>query len=127
MTLHVFFFPVTEPGKTDPLRTHHDHNKSSNVIVLTVTAISVPSFVLLSVIVCGVMLIASKLRLSKHETSAEEFEGPASPSNTPVIPAPVYYESVFPMEFQEQDLELKENVAYGPLPNIHRGYQDKMP
>ena len=111
---------MTESDKTDPSRIHHDHNKSFNAIVLTVTTISVPSLVLLSIVVCGVMLIASKLRPSKCETSAEE--GPASPSNTPVIPAPVYYESVIPMEFQEQDLELKENMAYGPLPNMRHAY-----
>ena len=106
----------------NPLRPHND-DTSSNVIIV-VTTISVPSFVVLS-IVCGVtgfMVIASKLRSSKHETTADEVPRP-SWTNTTVVPAPLY-ESVFPMEFQEQDLQLKENAAYGTLSSslIHGNY-----
>ena len=64
--------------------------------------------------------ILYKSRSSKHESTADEGHYP-SRSDTPVAPAPIIYELIFPMEFQEQNLELKENIAYGPLPIYKKG------
>ena len=106
---------MAESDKTaNPLRPHYDN--TSNVVIIVVTTVLVTSFVLLSII-CGVagFMIVSKFRSSKHEVAAEEDVPNDSPSNMPVP----FYESVFPMEFQEQSLELKENTAYGSLPKFN--------
>ena len=93
------------------------NDNTSNIATIVVTTILVTSFVLLS-ITCGItgfMMIASKFRSSKHEVAAREDVPSDGPSNIPVQ----LYESVFPVEFEEQDLELKENTAYGSLPKLN--------
>ena len=93
---------------------------SSTTIIAVVTSISIASFAIL-LAVCGTLMIITaifKARTSKHESAVDEVH---HPSDTPVAPVPIiYYESIFPMEFQEQNLELKENIAYGPLPVYYR-------
>ena len=85
--------------------------RSIVIIAIIVTTVLVTSVILLPIIT-GFMMTVCKYRSSKQEVSAEEDVPYDSPSN---IPVPLY-ESVFPMEFQEQGLELKENTAYGSLP-----------
>ena len=57
---------------------------------------------------CGLMLI--KLCQSKSSIS-ESFPDPHLP-DAQVIPV---YETVFPMEFQEENMELNDNIAYGTV------------
>ena len=93
----------------NPPRSYHDN--TSNIVIIVVTTVLVTSVVLLLIITGFMMMIVSKYRSSKHEVSAEEDVPNDSPSGMPVP----LYESVFPMEFQEQGFELKENTAYGSL------------
>ena len=62
-------------------------------------------------------MIVPKYQSSKQARVSAEEDVPndTSPSSMPVP----LYESVFPMEFQEQSLELKENAAYGSLPKFN--------
>ena len=69
------------------------------IITITVTVISVSTFALLSI----VMLI--KLCQSKSTVSLPE----------PHLPDAHVYETVFPMEVQEENVKLNDNVAYGPV------------
>jgi hypothetical protein len=109
---------LAESDKTaNPLRPRYDKTSKLNVVTVVVPTVLVTSFVLLLCGVAGVMMIASKFRSSKREVSAREDVASDSPSDTPVQ----LYESVFPMEFQEQGIDLKENTAYGPLPNMCHG------
>ena len=112
--VHVLIY-VAESNFTSlvPLGPSYDSTTMSSIIIAV--PISVTSFALLSVIIiilCGVVVIILKSRPSKSETSTDEV---LHPSDMQVFPPPIY-ESVFPMEFQEQELELKENEAYGPVP-----------
>ena len=78
------------------------------IITITVTVTFVSTFALLS-IVCGLML--TKLCQSRSSVSSESFPDPHL-SDTQVIPV---YETVFPMEFQEENMELNDNIAYGTI------------
>ena len=72
------------------------------------------TFVLL-LMVCGlIILICFKSFQSKSTKDCKSFD-PHPPADAPVIPV---YESVYPMEFQEESLKLNDNIAYGPLPAV---------
>ena len=85
--------------------------------IVLIAAITVASFVLLSLIIlCGIMVLIAlfRLRSCKHvSTAAEELDTPPSP----------YYENintirprVIEATYQDQEFELVDNVCYGPLP-----------
>ena len=102
-----------ESDNLDPLEPTSSHdNTASFTIVISSSVAASTALILLS---CGLAVIICILRRlfqsksTKHASSVD-----AVAPDTQVIPAPVY-ESIFPMEFQEQNLELKENVAYGPI------------
>lgn len=87
---------------------HDDTIKKFNSIIAVVISLSATGLAIVtaSIVACG--LIVFKSRLSKHRSSGT----PAHLSSLQVIPV---YETIYPMEFQERDLELVDNVAYGPL------------
>ena len=94
--------------------------ESRSIIYVTTVAASisvVTAFIItLFLIVCG--LILTKLFRSKSvkdSTSSNANPRPPDASDVQVIPV---YESVFPMEFQEEDVKLNNNIAYGPLPAV---------
>ena len=82
---------------------------ASVVTALTIT---------LLLIVCG--LILTKLFRSKSVKDSTSSNANPRPPDVQVIPM---YESVFPMEFQEEDLKLNDNIAYGPLPTAGTFYK----
>ena len=103
-----------EPSSLDPLSPSRNTTTTSQsawvIITITVTVTSVSIFALLSV-VCGFILI--KLCQSKSSVSLESFPDPHGHlPDAQVIPV---YETVFPMEFQEENVELKDNIAYGTI------------
>lgn len=107
---------------------------SDPIIIIAATVTSVASFVMLSLIFCGIMVIIALFRSQscKH-ASTEELDTQPSPyyENTPSrapyyentgIPSP-YYENintihprVLEATHQDQEFELVDNICYGPLP-----------
>ena len=100
-----------EPDPLSPSRNTTTTSQSAwMIITITVTVTSVSTFALLSV-VCGLVLI--KLCQSKSSVSSESFPDPHGHlPDAQVIPV---YEAVFPMEFQEENVQLNDNIAYGTV------------
>ena len=63
-----------------------------------------------------------QLKSLKDSRSALSNPEPLPPNPSDVRVTPVY-ESVFPMEFQEENMELNDNIAYGPLPATARAFK----
>ena len=87
-----------------------DSDSNNSVVVITTVTVSVTSFVLL-IIFCGVALIALlRSTRSLKDISADE-------SHTQ--PSPYYENIILPrvtvVTYQDQEFELKDNIAYGPL------------
>ena len=72
------------------------------------------STITLLLIVCGLILI----KLFQSKSLKDSALSNAEPKASDVQVIPPIYESVFPMEFQEEDLKLDNNIAYGPLPAV---------
>lgn len=100
--IDTFFITESDPS-------HPSQAKTSSTTAIIPVVTSIASIIVLIIILCGVSVITIVLKrsLSKTELTAEVH----CPSNIQVVPDPIY-ESIFPMEFHEQDLELKENIAY---------------
>ena len=80
-------------------------SRSTDILAVAVSSIVVVALLVISVfifIIAGLIYFSRKFKQSSKETPSQ--------------PDPLY-EDVLPsaVEHQEQDLELKENVAYGPL------------
>ena len=79
------------------------------VAISLATSFAVLFFTLLLLIVVVIIIYCWRKRKQKHVISDEDTYSPAHPTNVAVI-----YEEVLPRS-QEQDLELEQNVAYGPI------------
>ena len=107
MCVHGYFYCYTT--ESNPLRPSGDNSTSIMVIVAVATSASA-SFVLL-LLVCGVIVILLLRSRSSKDVSTDRVP---HPSHTEP-----FYETVLPrilkMDSQDQDFELKDNIAYGPL------------
>ena len=79
------------------------------IAISLATSFAVLFFTLLLLIVIVIIIYCWRKRKQKHVTSDEDTYSQAHPTNVTVI-----YEEVQPRS-QEQDLELEQNVAYGPI------------
>ena len=108
--MHCYLFAESE--NSDPLRPSSNTTASGSTIATITVATSVSSFALFS-IVCGLMLIKlCQSKSAKSFVSSETFPEPHPCPDAQVIPV---YETVFPMEFQEENMELNDNIAYGTI------------
>ena len=57
-------------------------------------------------------------KLTKSSVSSETFPEPHSLPDAQVIPV---YDTVFPMEFQEENMELNDNISYGTIHKLQAG------
>ena len=84
--------------------------RSTDILAAAVSSTMVVTFLVVSllIIIAGLVVYFSR----KFKQSSKE-------TVTPSQPDPLY-EDVLPsaVKYQEQDLELKENVAYGPLQSL---------
>ena len=89
-------------------KTSESDSKNSIVVVTAVTA-SVTSCVLL-IIFCGVTLTALLRCRSSKDVLTDE-------PHTQSMGSPYYENITLPrVTYQDQEFELKDNIAYGPLP-----------
>ena len=111
VTLSLLLF--AEPDCLDPLRPSSNTTASGSTIITVTVVTSVSIFALFS-IVCGLMLIKlCQLKSAKSSVSLSE----TLPEPCPLPDAQMIsvYETVFPMEFQEENMELNDNIAYGTV------------
>ena len=57
-------------------------------------------------------------KLTKSSVSSGTFPEPRSLPDAQVIPV---YDTVFPMEFQEENMELNDNISYGTIHKLPAG------
>lgn len=88
-----------------------DSDSKNSIIIVTAVTVSVISFVLLVLIIsCGVVLSVLLRSGSSKDASTDE-------SHTQSTSYPYYENITLPrVIYQDQEFELKDNIAYGPLP-----------
>ena len=90
------------------------HNIESRSSTILAASLATSCTITLLLIASGLILTLFRLKSLKGSRPALNTEPhPANPPDAQVIPV---YESVFPMEFQEENMMLNDNIAYGPLP-----------
>lgn len=99
---------TSDHDSTLPTLNYDDPIEKLNSIIAVVISLSATGLAIVTALIVACCLIVLKSRLSQHQSSCT----PAHLSSLQAIPV---YETIYPMEFQESDLELVDNVAYGPL------------
>ena len=110
---------TAESDSLDPQRPSNNDTGSGSTQMITAiivaTCTSVPIFAILFSVMCGLMLIKfCRSKSAKSSISLEPFPNEPHLSNYDAQVIPVY-ETVFPMEFQLENVELNDNIAYGTI------------